>query len=141
MCNEQSLPSSVELIGIPGDINTAMVPHDNETLLGMQRCCSPNKVHVAPKDSCYLWCEIPDGLVDESNVADGMMQGAISKAIADCIELATNSSTPRWYGAGVAHDGGGDGDPPGAASNAKVPTVLGAAILAITIALVQGVAT
>ncbi|KAI0964953.1 hypothetical protein F4678DRAFT_363420 [Xylaria arbuscula] len=64
-CNVNFYPDWKSLDGIPTKVDIGGLSRRNDTLIAMQKCCSPNPVHSAGDDNCSLWCEIPKDMTQE----------------------------------------------------------------------------
>ncbi|KAI1199203.1 hypothetical protein F5X97DRAFT_125269 [Nemania serpens] len=56
-CDINAIPS-FESLPIPQNVAVGALSRRNDTLIAMQKCCSPNPVNSV--GDCVLWCEIPD---------------------------------------------------------------------------------
>ncbi|KAI1305083.1 hypothetical protein F5Y03DRAFT_395145 [Xylaria venustula] len=64
-CDVTAYPDWASLDSVPKNINVGGLSRRNDTLIAMQKCCSPNPVHSAGDDGCSLWCEIPKDTTGE----------------------------------------------------------------------------
>ncbi|KAI1110751.1 hypothetical protein F5Y14DRAFT_427786 [Nemania sp. NC0429] len=61
-CDVNAIPS-FDSLPLPKNVAIGALSRRNDTLLAMQKCCSPNTVNSI--GDCVLWCEIPDNLTGE----------------------------------------------------------------------------
>ncbi|KAI0529828.1 hypothetical protein GGR58DRAFT_518939 [Xylaria digitata] len=59
-CDPTNFPNWPTLTDVPTNITVGGLVRGNETLIAMEKCCSPNPVQSTGEDDCALWCEIPN---------------------------------------------------------------------------------
>ncbi|KAI1274442.1 hypothetical protein F5Y07DRAFT_214055 [Xylaria sp. FL0933] len=60
-CDVNSIPDLHSLI--PKHVAFGALARRNDTLIAMQKCCSPNPVNFI--GDCVLWCELPENLTGQ----------------------------------------------------------------------------
>ncbi|WDK12787.1 hypothetical protein CGRA01v4_04068 [Colletotrichum graminicola] len=93
-----SLPSFVDMGGVPSNVSTGFVPVGrNGSHEAMTKCCSPEVVNIA--SDCYYWCELPKSELD--GFGSCLSRNGIGSGISGTHESSSGRSTTRGSLVGV----------------------------------------
>ncbi|KAH6689461.1 hypothetical protein F5X68DRAFT_230078 [Plectosphaerella plurivora] len=104
-CDNNRIPDGSS-IGIPEDINAALIPYTgNTSIAAMTSCCAPNEVFRAGNANCSVWCELPDDFM-EQHVGERGEGPHLTSVVRDCLQNAAPNESfaiiGGQYAAGTA---------------------------------------
>ncbi|KAK3386352.1 hypothetical protein B0T20DRAFT_111417 [Sordaria brevicollis] len=123
-CNRDALPEF--WTGQPTDQSWWAIPNWNESLAGMQECCTPNEVQVGgdgDMEGCVLWCVIPDSFLKDKDGKVHENKNGVLSDMGNCVKNRGNVSTGYITGGKVRDSS--------AAVSARTTTLFGVGVWAL----------